>query len=733
MLAGQDSSEAYLILKGLDLFGQQNPPIAPLAKVGFYNHQIQFDGTRSDEAPFVIKGWAFHSYRAINPSDQATDPDALYLVRFCDLRYFFNKQPCQIGVTGAAVESFREGFNIISMTVDDSAMSYDESTTTNFPYDTSTTAGPTTPYTWAVLLGELWRSSAFTDELGAVMGFTDQTLPSGGSYPDQGPIDVRPENRGTWEMFCDLLHCTGNEVFPNHDGTFRIQPIDDDYNTALVDSVLGHYLSDVIDQGNAYPDWHKLPLYATMTFLKRFSSHFTDGGASLRNINNYEISDPAKVYDASGIIDPSSITLSADVENGVIAVGEITPGSIEDFTTIGRSAVFGSASAESARVTNNANFMFTVLRRYYKARLGSPTDITFPYFINSAPQPQWNEVLFYLARNPEGAPDNRTHFLNNAPPSPGVKTLPMIPGGGSGSGGDRLVAADTTDDIPRELYGKTEDHDSYDDSIHQLVYTQVVSHGTDPTQDNTIRFFTIAGTPGSPGDPGSPGADGAAGADGDTVDEGYAIDVTHAGTVATVIFDPTELFNYSSTKFQLYAHRPSDPSATHDRWQTIESYTSNFDQFLWHPGLTVGADAFEFHTVGGYGSTHKQLFFQNAGTWQFKTADDYDESAGVKQLLGHNGTTWTWKTLPEWLQTIANWNADADQILGHLAGGDIEWKTLTDETIHNVTGNSLQIVDDGVTLKSSIPYTPIVVRSWLKSSDSPATYDGTVSIDRCTS
>lgn len=440
MLAGEQSSEAYLLLTKADLDGVATPPpILPIKKAGFYNHKIRLEGTLEGTIPyFDIAGWAYHSHRCVIGSNLETDTEAIFLVRFCDARHFFAKQPCQSQIQTDAMVTVRTGFNIVDGSHNLSS-TYDESSLDKFPYDpdtlrehTPTSQDPNkrTPYTWDSLLRRLWHEIVSNDpndpppvypkEFGATMGFSIQPFPTGGSYPDTigpsgtpvRPIDIRFENKTTWGLFCELLHSVGNEIYPLFDGTFAIRPIDEQYNTTIAGSEIGSFILGGfgIDNGFSFPEWKRLPDKVSMTFYRRFS-----GSSQLplqRNRNSYGCIGPLNV--TSLIPYNEILSHGGDIASGVFVVQSTTPGSVEDYLTMAR----------PGDLTLNTLFARYVYSRYYRACLSQVFDVTFPCHVPSLPQPLYNEVLFYFDLDPIiGAPSPRTHFLTKAPPSPGVESI----------------------------------------------------------------------------------------------------------------------------------------------------------------------------------------------------------------------------------------------------------------------------------------------------------------------
>lgn len=86
--------------------------------------------------------------------------------------------------------------------------------------------------------------------------------------------------------------------------------------------------------------------------------------------------------------------------------------------------------------------------------------------------------------------------------------------------------------------------------------------------------------------------------------------------------------------------------------------------------------------------------------------------------------------LLEALALLAGYTAGSDQIIGHAANGATEWKTLTSDTLNNVTAASLNLDADSLDL--AIDYTPVTVKLWPASSDGGgASFSDTVDIDPC--
>lgn len=599
-------SECYLLLSRKYITGDSSatPPI-PAINVAHYDHSITLiDGQRS--TPIETKGWVFHSAHAITGSELETDGETIYLVKFIDRRFLFARQPYGTRISGALLYNVRDGLNIVSMLRSDSGMTYDYSDTTQFPYILSTANGGSNhPYSWLDILQILWKSSSFLDNTGFTMGIVSDSLPSGGSYPTQTPIDVRPGERNTWDVFCDLLHSAAHEIYPALDGTFTISPIDSHFNqaTALVST-----LGKPIETGHPRLEERRLPYAMTMTFQIRQREPLS--GSELTNQNQFwTLEEPIGSIGSDNLLTSVQLTGSGmTVATGEVAVSEITPGVVENVNSPAMTAVFkGNVSPENNTALND--FAKTVLSRLLKSRYDYVHAI-YDRFIALVPCPEFEEVIF--------ACDARlgpiTSF-RSIPASIGSDYFPDM--GGSGLSTDRLVAADTTDDTPKVLFDKLTNHGTYVAMTDLLVKAEVVTSGADPNQDNTIKLFVTAasGGTGPPGDDGADGSDGADGADGDTVTEGYAIDAAHAGTVATISFDPTEITDFAG-QFQFFHHLAAAAAAIDPAWKTVTGYVAGDDQFWWHRS----AGAFEFKTTATYDAGQKQQLINDLGNWKWLLA-----------------------------------------------------------------------------------------------------------------
>jgi hypothetical protein len=170
------------------------------------------------------------------------------------------------------------------------------------------------------------------------------------------------------------------------------------------------------------------------------------------------------------------------------------------------------------------------------------------------------------------------------------------------------------------------------------------------------------------------------GGSGDTVVAGYAIDTSGTGTV-TVGFDPTEITGFVATEYQ----------------------------FLFHDDTATAGTATDPKWV---------------------TPTGFDDSK--TQLLGHINGTLHAKTIAEWLALLTGHTLGADEIIGHVNGGAVEWKELTSKVINNPTDIDLTLDSDS--LDSVLDYTPVTILVWPAASDgTPATFTDSVSATPCAS
>lgn len=202
---------------------------------------------------------------------------------------------------------------------------------------------------------------------------------------------------------------------------------------------------------------------------------------------------------------------------------------------------------------------------------------------------------------------------------------------------DRLVAADTTDNHPRELYDKIYDHSTYDPESHQVVYAQVVASPTplDPLPDNLIRLFTAIAV-----------------VDFGDFEAGCGIDVT-AGIISV---DNGDLAGLGLV--------PAETGCALD--------------INYGCGLTITDDVLkvDLTALAGEGLTTN-------------TVDDaceleVDMCAAIKTLTGYSATgvfipvliddACELITLEELLKLLTGWSAGGLQSIGHDAAGDPEWQ-----------------------------------------------------------
>jgi len=535
LVAGYEYSTAHLLMTKRYIDGctaAQNNGVAidPINRQ-LYNHRINLsDDTRNklDLGSFNVDGWSFHSARAIDGSSSPEDLDALYLVKFVDLRYVWSKTPGLPTTAGSFLFISREGYNILDPTIDDRDMDYsDPSNGTTFPYDPETIHGDD-PYTWEQVLEILWYSAGGLGAgHGTTLWFQNDDLPFGGEYPEQVPIDLRPENKTAWRFFCDVLHATGNEIYPWLDGTFRIAPIDEHFGQAedLDDPLISPYL---IESGHIQPEDVLLPENMTMTFQKR---HLGEGSA---NANYYETF-PAPPFGTTPFaavqFDDPLITAEefedsgAYNEVGVYSVSGLIAGVIEDVTSLGMTVVYKDNVIKND--TELQDFARVVLQKYTKSKADKQVDNTYGYFIALPPTGQYEEVTWFIGPNGPS-----TKFLS-LPSTVGVDTLPPIIKNPRDKDTDRLVAADPTDDEPKTFIEKlafTQTPGTWETpDTWQEVWGEVYTVGTDPHNDNLIRLYTALGT-GEQGPPGPPGP-----ADPDSVFGSITlVGLTYVGGVLTV-------------------------------------------------------------------------------------------------------------------------------------------------------------------------------------------------------
>lgn len=549
MRAGEESNTAYLLLTKKYIDGctaEQNAGtrIYPIDRA-LYNNKISLIDVYI-ASTVDCSGFVYLESRAIDGSSDPDDLDAVYLVTFGDLRAIWSTQPVAANVSGGLLTITNDSYNITSTTRDDTGMTYDPGVVDDFPYDLST-VGDVAPYSWEDILRILWYEHSYINTTGVIMGFLDMEYPDGGVYPVDYPIDIRPENSNTWHFFCLMLHASGNEIYPNKDGTFRIQPIDDHFGNEsdLTDNDQITYSDYLIENGYPDPDDSCLPTHITMTFQVRSRGdselHLPPGDETNRN-HYYTIdrpfeTNPSSAYpsgydsDVVPLLSGEEITASeVSIREGVDGLGDGNIlGQVENILSPGMTAVFQVGSLMNGNTL--ISYAGDILRRLIKSRADNQIDATYGCFIDLDPTPEFEEISWFIG---DGGPSTR--FLSK-PSNVGVSSLPLITGGGSlGTGEDRLFAADVTDDTPGTFEDKVEHKQAsgtyaMSPTDWQHVYYEITTVGSDPDKDNTLHLYTASAPGGGVGPPGPPGADGP------TYTDGCGIII--AGTV--VSFDPTDV------------------------------------------------------------------------------------------------------------------------------------------------------------------------------------------------
>lgn len=510
MIAGENPSEAYLLIQkkyieGVSAANNNGVEIEPLSRIR-YNHKIVLDDSvrqqRQDD-PLSITGWIYNSASAVDPSHDPDDLETVYLVKFVDVRWLYAQQTSVAFVSGALLGVYDTGFNVISLTRDDDDMAYDPAIKDDFPFISSTVpSGGAQSWGWEDLLSYLWNHDTFVEEEGATMPWKPDLLPTGGDYPESHPLDVLPENTPTWKLFCQLLHASGNEIYPWFDGTFRILPIDDHTGET---SELDDYAPYLIDARHADSEDRIIPSY--MCLKMRFRSR-TEGDEEPQ-ANAYITFGPYRTTSGVNAMGAGDPILESDEDDGAVIVTGENPvgdgnliGTIETVTTMAQGYVDPGFSPTDLLYSIEQYARFA-LRKLLRSRLDNEVDSTYGYFIGLSPSPEFEKVTYFISEN---GPATRFQSLSS---SIGVESVPLRSGGGGGVIEDRLVASDTTDETPATLHEKVYDHDTYDPMLHTLVWAEVVDDPSD-TKDNHVRFFTTigAGEPGPTGPQGEPGTPG---------------------------------------------------------------------------------------------------------------------------------------------------------------------------------------------------------------------------------
>lgn len=692
LVAGSEPSEAYLLLPRLYLDGDAKKNIEPLDKT-WYDHRIDLIDSKTS-GPITTSGWVFHSARAITGSDKETDPNAIYLVKFVDKRFLFARHPSFSAVSGGLLYMDDAGFNIVSATRDDSGMTYDPSVSAQFPYIATTEntyAG--TPWTFAAALEVLWKSVHFLDNTGFTMSLSTQAFPTGGSYPTENPIDIRCHNHSSWDIFCDLLHSTGNEIYPKLDGTFEIHPIDQLFlQQSTLDTKNTTYNPNrntwnVLECGQSIPEENRLPKYFGMYFQIRNRTYSSE----VDNVSKFHLRGPYE----HGIAAPDLAASGMIVGTGNSLVDGIVPGIPEHITSFAMSAVVvGDVLKNDTRLDSFAQAVITRLAKSREHNI----DCLLDRFVPIGPNPEVEEVVYFI--HPQYGPVTRYRSLSS---SIGVASLPEIMHPPSL---DRLVAADSADEVPETLYDTIIDHETFDEDLYVPVYAEVQEVDAGPPINRRVKLFAPLGLgepgpPGADGAPGAPGATGPAGTPGDTVAEGYAIDITGGG-VKTISLDPTEITDFAAA-FQFFMHysTDTDPSgANSPRWKTVSNYHAAKNQFWWHKNDTT----WEFQDIEGFDSTKLQVFLNFAGPWTFKTIENYVGSDN--QVLGHDAGTWKMK--PDYRPTSLEVKVESGllKVILHLSDGtSLQGQTaIQDYTINSV--GSIELNDNTTNLESKLNYQP---------------------------
>lgn len=509
LVAGFQPSEAYLLIDKIYIDGATaavaesvlgKKKVIPALKISQrYDHKITLKDNFSQlptddpnyQAPTDIKGWVFHSARAIDGSNLAGDPRTAYLVKFVDRRFLFNQKPYWTWVPSATIGVTPVGFSISSKQYLSEDMSGSVTTPGEFPQLGVDFSG----FDWEATL-----ESIYSDAAGPFL--ENAQLPTGGSYPDEGPIDYFIHERRSWEVFCECLHATGNEFFPKLDGTFEIKPIDAHFNVS--ESDLDPYINYVVENGHPIPDDKMIPAYVAVRMRLKADDDNTF-------VTNYHVSNifrtDSTVVD-SGVGTPLLVS-EATAYGGAVYTADPTIGgtwthaTMDTITTPCVSYLPWMPDTATAYWDYLDSYSRHIATKLIQSRLDNQVDATYGRFIPLNPSPQFERVTFFFYK---GSPATRFESL---PSVVGVESLEFMPTPAQ----DRLVASDSTDTIPAELIDKIEDttvEGTYDELLHQVVWGEIVTHGTSPDLDNKIRFYTTLGT-GAAGPTGPAGPAGPAG------------------------------------------------------------------------------------------------------------------------------------------------------------------------------------------------------------------------------
>lgn len=182
-----------------------------------------------------------------------------------------------------------------------------------------------------------------------------------------------------------------------------------------------------------------------------------------------------------------------------------------------------------------------------------------------------------------------------------------------------------------------------------------------------------------------------------SIAEGYCteIEVIGGGSPDKMHFDAitaaagAQATGINVAAFQFWIHEAGATARTDAKWKTASNYS-------------ISAGEFQFLSNEG-------------GTWEWETVDGYDDLE--TQLVGHVNGAWAAKTIADWLKLLPGYAAGSEQVLGHGTDGAPEWKTVVSDTINNPTAIDLD-TPTLTSLKVTLDYTPVTVKTW------PATSDG---------
>lgn len=439
MRSGFESSEAHILLTQNVLLSYQNSDGSPTPEPLWrkYGHKLRL--TKDSGARFTVGGWGIKHARAIDGTNVIEDGYTIYLVTLVDLRCPSKNMAYTVAESGS-YKTRKTGWNVV--------------TQGNDSYDSSTVNGED-PWDWDEILGQLWLATAMSGI----------AFPTGGTYPSQTPVDIRPENRSAWAVFCDLLHASGNEIYQNLNGTFYISVIGENYLDDLELLLAGneHLL---VETGHPKPEWRVLPNRVQMAFQAR------NWSSTKTNINSYWSSeDPLLVTDVSGINITQEDAILGDftiVEDG-IGDGR-NRGIIEEVTTFGMTARFdGGAGIVPENQADLLAFSKLVLGRWLKSRASQALDRAYAGFLSLVPSEAYPEVIWYidLYRGP-------TTKLVSVITDIGVKDLPEMAGG---SEKFRIIRG--------QSFG------AQSGSIIQLDNIWPLSGGLDPSNGNSATLVPV--------------------------------------------------------------------------------------------------------------------------------------------------------------------------------------------------------------------------------------------------